>query len=38
MRYIEAIENRVIERYGFEARATILVFRVTDMLRRIIGA
>lgn len=38
MRYIEAIENRVIERYGFEAKATVLVFRATDMLRRIIGA
>lgn len=38
MRYIEAIENRVIERYGFEAKTTVMVFRATDMLRRIIGA
>lgn len=35
MRYIEAIENRVIERYGFEAKTTILVFRATELLRKI---
>ena len=35
MRYIEAIENRVIKRYGFEAKTTILVFRATELLRKI---
>lgn len=38
MKYIEAIEDRVIKKYGFEAKVTILVFRATDMLRRIMGA
>ena len=36
MRYIEAIEDRVIEKYGFEAKATVLVFRATELLRKIV--
>ena len=33
---IQVLENRVIERYGFEAKATILVFRATELLRKIV--
>ena len=32
---MQVLENRVIKKYGFEARATILVFRATELLRKI---
>ena len=31
---IEAMENKVVRSYGFEARKTITVFKATEMLRK----
>ena len=33
---IEKIENKVISKYGFENRKTILTFKATEILRRVI--
>ena len=33
---IEKIENRVIRKYGFENKRTIITFNVTGFLRRFI--
>ena len=35
MKYIEAIENKMIQKYGFEARATITIFRITELARKL---
>ena len=35
MKYIEAIENKMIQKYGFEARATIAVFYITELARKL---
>lgn len=32
---IEAIENKTIESYGFEAKRTIITFKATEILRKI---
>jgi hypothetical protein len=32
---IEAIENRTISTYGFEHPVTCVVFRMTDLLRKL---
>lgn len=32
---VQMLEDRIIERYGFEAKATVLVFRATELLRKI---
>lgn len=32
---IQVLENKVIRKYGFEAKATVLVFRATELLRKI---
>jgi hypothetical protein len=31
---LQKLENKVIEKYGFENKKTILVFKVTEILRR----
>ena len=36
MKIIERLENGVIAKYGFENKRTIAVFRVTDILRKIV--
>lgn len=30
---ISNIENKAIRKYGFESKATILIFRITNILR-----
>lgn len=30
---IEKLENKAIRKYGFESKATILIFRITNILR-----
>ena len=32
---LERIENKVIRKYGFENHLTIVVFKVTDFLRKV---
>ena len=34
---INRLENTTIRRYGFESRRTILIFKLTDLLRRACG-
>lgn len=36
MRYIEAIEDRVVQRYGYEAKTTLIVFKLTELLRAVV--
>jgi hypothetical protein len=31
---LQKLENKVIEKYGFENKKTILVFKITEILRR----
>lgn len=33
---INKIENAVISKYGFESKITIWVFRLTEILRRLV--
>ena len=33
---IERIENTTIENYGFESKRTIRIFRVTEILRKLV--
>ncbi len=33
---IENMENKVIRKYGFENKKTILVFTITEKLRRLV--
>lgn len=35
MKLIEAMEDRVIREYGFEAKRTIITFKVTELLRKL---
>ena len=35
MKYIEAIENKMIQKYGFEAKATVVVFHITELARKL---
>jgi len=32
---LQRIENKVIEKYGFENKITIFTFKVTEILRRV---
>ena len=34
---INRLENTAIRRYGFESRRTILIFKLTDLMRRVCG-
>lgn len=31
--FINNLENKAIRKYGFESKATILIFRITNILR-----
>ena len=33
---INNIENKAIRKYGFESKATILAFKITDTIRKIL--
>lgn len=33
-KFINKLENNTIRKYGFEHRKTIIVFRLTDLMRR----
>jgi hypothetical protein len=35
MKLIEAMEDRAITEYGFEAKRTIITFKVTELLRKL---
>ena len=35
MKLIEAIEDRAVRGYGFEAKRTIITFKVTELLRKL---
>lgn len=35
MKLIEAMEDRAIREYGFEAKRTIIIFKVTELLRKL---
>ena len=35
MKLIEAMEDRAIREYGFEAKRTIITFKVTELLRKL---
>lgn len=37
MKFIEAIENNTIRKYGFESKITILVFTLTEKIRKATG-
>lgn len=34
---INRLENNTVRRYGFENRRTILIFKLTDLMRRACG-
>lgn len=34
---IRQIENRAVRRYGFEAWQTIVIFKLTEIIRKIFG-
>ena len=36
MKLIEAMENRTIKKYGFEAKRTIITFKITELLRKLL--
>lgn len=36
MKLIGAMEDRVIRKYGFEAKRTIITFKVTELLRKLL--
>ena len=36
MKLIEAMENRTIRKYGFEAKRTIIAFKLTGLLRKLL--
>ena len=35
MKLIEAMENKTIKKYGFEAKRTIITFKITELLRKL---
>lgn len=35
LKLIEAVENKTITTYGFEAKRTLIIFRVTEILRKL---
>ena len=37
MKFIEAIENNTVRKYGFESKITILVFTLTEKIRKATG-
>lgn len=36
MKLIEAMEDRAIRKYGFEAKRTIITFKLTGLLRKLL--
>lgn len=35
MKLIETMEDRAIREYGFEAKRTIITFKITELLRKL---
>lgn len=35
LKLIEAMEDRAIREYGFEAKKTIIIFKITELLRKL---